>query len=107
MTATERRRLVEDNLDLLDIFAGRMAKGQRLLPEEEEDLRQDGYFGLAAAAERFDQDLGVKFRTYAARRIFGAMLDARRDGDLISKQARTRIGKLNTAIDAFRARRGR
>src|SRR5574339_831809 len=44
------------------------------------DLVQDGVLGLIDAAHRFDEDRGIKFETFAERRIRGAMIDAlRRD----------------------------
>jgi RNA polymerase sigma factor for flagellar operon FliA len=44
------------------------------------DLVQDGVLGLIDAAHRFDEGRGIKFETFAERRIRGAMIDAlRRD----------------------------
>ena len=44
------------------------------------DLVQDGVLGLIDAAHRFDEDRGIKFETFAERRVRGAMIDAlRRD----------------------------
>jgi RNA polymerase sigma factor for flagellar operon FliA len=42
------------------------------------DLVQDGVIGLIDAAERFDAGRGIKFETFAERRIRGAMIDALR-----------------------------
>jgi RNA polymerase sigma factor for flagellar operon FliA len=44
------------------------------------DLVQDGMIGLIDAARRFDEARGIKFETFAERRVRGAMIDAlRRD----------------------------
>src|SRR5215468_1176600 len=44
------------------------------------DLVQDGVIGLIDAANRFDEGRGIKFETFAERRVRGAMIDAlRRD----------------------------
>ena len=44
------------------------------------DLVQDGMLGLIDAAHRYDEDRGIKFETFAERRVRGAMIDAlRRD----------------------------
>jgi RNA polymerase sigma factor for flagellar operon FliA len=44
------------------------------------DLVQDGVLGLMDAAHRFDESRGIKFETFAERRVRGAMIDAlRRD----------------------------
>lgn len=40
-----------------------------------QDLRQAGFFGLMDAASKFDPSRGVKFATYATRRIIGAAID--------------------------------
>src|SRR3954463_13984592 len=40
------------------------------------DLVQDGVIGLIDAAHRFDEARGIKFETFAERRIRGAMIDA-------------------------------
>jgi RNA polymerase sigma factor for flagellar operon FliA len=42
------------------------------------DLVQDGVIGLIDAAHRFDESRGIKFETFAERRIRGAMIDALR-----------------------------
>ena len=44
------------------------------------DLVQDGMIGLIDAVRRFDESRGIKFETFAERRVRGAMIDAlRRD----------------------------
>ena len=44
------------------------------------DLIQDGMIGLIDAAHRYDEKRGIKFETFAERRVRGAMIDAlRRD----------------------------
>ena len=42
------------------------------------DLVQDGVIGLMDAAHRFDEARGIKFETFAERRVRGAMIDALR-----------------------------
>ena len=44
------------------------------------DLVQDGMIGLIDAANRFDEKRGIKFETFAERRVRGSMLDALRKG---------------------------
>jgi RNA polymerase sigma factor for flagellar operon FliA len=44
------------------------------------DLVQDGVLGLIDAAHRYDEKRGIKFETFAERRVRGAIIDAlRRD----------------------------
>ena len=42
------------------------------------DLVQDGMIGLIDAAHRFEERRGIKFETFAERRVRGAMIDAMR-----------------------------
>ena len=44
------------------------------------DLVQDGMIGLLDASHRFDESRGIKFQTFAERRVRGAMIDALRRG---------------------------
>ena len=44
------------------------------------DLVQDGMIGLIDAANRFDEKRGIKFETFAERRVRGSMIDALRKG---------------------------
>lgn len=62
--------LVEQNLDLVDPIARRIAK---TLPAcfEVQDLQQAGRLGLLDAAAKFDRHRGVPFRAYAQKRILG------------------------------------
>src|SRR6187455_3396610 len=78
MTAAQSRRIVA-GLPFVDALARRMAS---TMPHSIDvgDLVQDGVIGLIDAAHRFDEGRGIKFETFAERRIRGAMIDAlRRD----------------------------
>jgi len=57
---------------------------------EECDLCSDGVFGLRDAITRFDPRRGIKFETFAARRVRGAMIDAMRERDWMSRLQRRR-----------------
>jgi RNA polymerase sigma factor for flagellar operon FliA len=74
---TERDRLVEQHLSLVQAIAGKLKRslGRSL---EFEDLVGYGSKGLVEAAERFDPTQGVTFTTFAYYRIRGAMLDGLR-----------------------------
>jgi RNA polymerase sigma factor FliA len=73
--ATQER--VEAGLPFVEALARRMAA---TMPHSIDlsDLVQDGVLGLIDAAERFDETRGIKFETFAERRIRGAMIDALR-----------------------------
>ncbi len=66
------------------------------LPDEVdiEDLMSAGIFGLMDAIDAFDLDRGVKFETYCAPRIRGAILDELRSMDWVPRLVRHRTGKV-------------
>jgi RNA polymerase sigma factor FliA len=74
--AHESQRVVA-GLPFVEALARRLAAS---MPHSIEigDLVQDGVLGLIDAAHRFDEDRGIKFETFAERRVRGAMIDALR-----------------------------
>jgi RNA polymerase sigma factor for flagellar operon FliA len=78
VAASQNRRIVA-GLPFVEALARRMAAS---MPNSIDigDLVQDGVLGLIDAAHRFDEERGIKFETFAERRVRGAMIDAlRRD----------------------------
>jgi RNA polymerase sigma factor for flagellar operon FliA len=66
------------------------------LPDEvdHDDLVSAGVFGLMDAIEAFDLKRGVKFETYCAPRIRGAMLDELRNMDWVPRLVRSRAQRI-------------
>src|SRR5271165_3224608 len=66
------------------------------LPSEVEldDLISVGVFGLMDAIAAFDPQRGIKFETYCAPRIRGAILDELRSMDWVPRLVRSRANKL-------------
>lgn len=79
------------------------------LPDEVEldDLMQAGIFGLKDAIESFDLARGVKFETYCAPRIRGAILDELRSMDWVPRLVRSRSHKLDQATKQLEMELGR
>jgi RNA polymerase sigma factor for flagellar operon FliA len=78
LEASQRERIAA-GLPFVESLARRVASS---MPHSIElgDLVQDGMLGLIDAACRFDEGRGIKFETFAERRVRGAMIDAlRRD----------------------------
>jgi RNA polymerase sigma factor FliA len=69
------------------------------------DLVQDGVIGLIDAAHRFDEARGIKFETFAERRIRGAMIDALRK-DAWPRGVRRQRRELEAAREALRREHG-
>jgi len=59
-----------------------------------EDMINVGVIGLIDAIEKYNESLGVKFRTYAEYRIRGAMLDELRKFDWVPRSMRDKIKAL-------------
>src|SRR6478735_1264913 len=105
---TERLRniLMENYLHLVRYNAERI---HVKLPGEVEldDLMSAGIFGLMDAINAFDLDRGVKFETYCAPRIRGAILDELRSMDWVPRLVRSRAAKLDTASKQLEVELGR
>jgi RNA polymerase sigma factor for flagellar operon FliA len=69
------------------------------------DLVQDGMLGLIDAANRFDDTRGIKFETFAERRVRGAMIDALRK-DAWPRGIRRQRRELEAAREALRRELG-
>jgi len=101
-----RNRLMEHYLRIVKSTAERLyAK----LPDEVEldDLISAGTFGLMDAINSFDLSRGVKFETYCAQRIRGAILDELRSMDWVPRLVRARAHKVEGASSALQMELGR
>jgi RNA polymerase sigma factor for flagellar operon FliA len=95
---------VESSLPFVEALARRMAA---TMPHSIDlsDLVQDGVIGLIDAAHRFDDSRGIKFETFAERRIRGAMIDALRK-DAWPRGVRRVRRELEAAREKLRASLG-
>jgi len=95
---------VEAGLPFVEALARRMAS---TMPHsiDVSDLVQDGVIGLIDAAHRFDDSRGIKFETFAERRIRGAMIDALRK-DAWPRGVRRVRRELEAAREKLRASLG-
>jgi len=106
---TDTEGLLEQTLN--DSLAGVKFLASRLanrLPAhvDVEDLIQVGLMGLLQCAQRYDSERGVKFQTYANRRVQGAMLDYLRSLDWRPRSVRKRSRRLAQAVAAVEQRTG-
>jgi RNA polymerase sigma factor for flagellar operon FliA len=95
---------VEASLPFVESLARRMAAS---MPHSIDvgDLVQDGVLGLIDAANRFDADRGIKFETFAERRVRGAMIDALRK-DAWPRGVRRQRRELEAAREQLRRELG-
>ncbi len=79
------------------------------LPDEVdvEDLMSAGIFGLKDAIDAFDLERKVKFETYCAPRIRGAILDELRSMDWVPRLVRSRTSKVEQARQQIEKATGR
>jgi RNA polymerase sigma factor for flagellar operon FliA len=103
VAASHNRRIVA-SLPFVEALARRMAAS---MPNSVDvgDLVQDGVLGLIDASHRFDEDRGIKFETFAERRVRGAMIDALRR-DAWPRGVRRQRRELDAAREALRRELG-
>ena len=101
-----RNTLMERYLFIVKYNAERI--GAKLPDEvDSDDLVSAGVFGLMDAIDAYDLERGVKFETYCAPRIRGAILDELRSMDWVPRLVRSRAHKLARAARELEATLGR
>ncbi|MBL8880354.1 MAG: FliA/WhiG family RNA polymerase sigma factor [Phycisphaerales bacterium] len=101
-----RNQLIEHYLYLARCIAERI--GAKLPDEVEvDDLMSAGIFGLMDAIDAFDLERGVKFETYCAPRVRGAIFDELRTMDWVPRLVRHRAHQLENATRALEIELGR
>ena len=74
---------------------------------EVDDLIQAGMMGLLDAINRYEDNHGAQFETYAVLRIRGAMVDELRANDWMPRSTRSNMKKVESAMTALQQRLGR
>ncbi|GHU60817.1 RNA polymerase sigma factor WhiG [Clostridia bacterium] len=74
---------------------------------EYDDLVGYGVFGLLDAVDKFDNDKGVKFETYASLRVRGAIIDNIRRMDWVPRSLRQKSKQLEQTFQELEAMLGR
>jgi len=101
-----RNLLMESFLPIVKYNAERI--GAKLPDEiENDDLISAGIFGLMDAIDSFDLGRGVKFETFCAPRIRGAILDELRSLDWVPRLVRRRANELERVSRELQATLGR
>src|SRR6202000_1825308 len=72
-----------------------------------DDLIQAGMIGLMDAANRYKEDQGAQFETYASQRIRGAMLDELRANDWLPRSMRKSSREVESAVHKVEQSLGR
>src|SRR4051812_30792083 len=88
-SVTNRNRIVERYMDVVDVLVRKFTR--RLSTADADDLRSAGFVGLIEAVERFDIGRGWEFKTFAGYRVRGAIIDACRQSDPLTRRGRDRF----------------
>ncbi|BCR06615.1 DNA-directed RNA polymerase sigma-70 factor [Desulfuromonas versatilis] len=104
--ALDRERLIKAHLSLADFLVERMAC-QVPSYMTRDDMHSAAMVGLFEAANRFDPGKGILFKTFAERRIRGAILDEARRMGWFSRSLRDKQSSIADTIDDLENRLGR
>ncbi len=74
---------------------------------EIDDLMQAGMIGLLDASDKFQDNQGAQFATYAGQRIHGAIMDELRGSDWVPRSVRKQMREIETAIHYLEQKLGR
>ena len=104
--ALHREALVLQHLPQVRLIAKRI---HDRLPQHIslDDLISAGVVGLIEAIDHFDPSLNVQLKTYAERRIRGAIMDSLRELDWAPRETRKKAKLIEAAIHQVKQRLGR
>ena len=102
-----RNRLIDRYFYLVEWHARKISQRFTSSVVDHEDLVSAGFFGLLQTFDSFDPERGVRFETYSAARIRGAMTDELRRLDPVPRLMRLMEGKRNRATTQLQNRLGR
>lgn len=106
MPAADREQLILQHIPLVRYLVGRMVAK---LPQhiDPQDLTSTAMIGLINAADRFDPDRGVLFKTFAEQHIRGTILDELRSYDVLSRSMRDKYKRLERELRQLENQLGR
>ena len=102
----DRTTLIRDHLNLVDIIVGRMVTQVPSFMNRD-DMRSAGMMGLIDAANKFQPEKKILFKTFAEYRIKGAILDDMRKLDWFSRSLREKQNRLSRTMAELERKLGR
>lgn len=103
---SDKNDLLTEHAQLVKKLAHQMKA--KLPPSVEvDDLIQAGMIGLMDAINRYEENHGAQFETYAVQRIRGAILDELRSSDWMPRSMRQNMRKVEVAMNTLQQRLGR
>ncbi|MDK2847407.1 MAG: polymerase sigma factor FliA [Desulfuromonadales bacterium] len=104
--ADEKDRLIKSHLHMVSFLTERMVSQVPAFMTRE-DIASAAMVGLVDAANRFKPSMGVLFKTFAEKRMRGAVLDEVRRMDWFSRSLRQKQSRVCQAIEDLERRLGR
>jgi RNA polymerase sigma factor for flagellar operon FliA len=102
----DKNSLLTEHMPLVKRLAHQMKA--KLPPSVEvDDLIQAGMIGLLDAINRYEENHGAQFETYAVLRIRGAMVDELRSSDWMPRSTRANMRKVEQAMASLQQQLGR
>ncbi len=102
----DRDQLIRAHLPLVNFLVERMVTQVPAFVNKDE-ICSAAMLGLVDAANRYDPSKGVQFKTFAERRIRGAVLDEVRRMDWFSRSLREKHARLARTIERLERKLGR
>ena len=96
----QREHLIVNNLSLVRHILGRLSAR---LPHgmDLDNLEAAGVLGLVEAANRFEPDRGIRFKTFAYTRIRGAIYDELRRNSPFPQELLEKIARIRKLLQAL------
>ena len=106
LTEEEKNKIVKEYLPQVKIWASR---AKSTLPEsvDIDEIYSAASLGLIECLDKFDKSRNISFGTYVEHRVKGAILDALRGMDFLSRGARSKLKMVEAAIQELRHKLGR
>lgn len=106
LTEEEKDKLVKEYLPQIKIWTMR---AKSTLPEsvDIDEIYSAASLGLIECLDKYDKSRNASFHTYVEHRVKGAILDALRSLDFLSRNARGKVKALETAMDELGRELGR
>jgi len=101
-----RESLIVGHLPLVKYLVGRIVP--QLPPHvDTDDLMSAAMIGLINAADRYDPNRGVLFKTFAEQHVRGTIIDELRSNDVLSRSMRDKYKRLEREVTSLEHRLGR
>ena len=102
----DRDELIIEHLPLVKYLVGRIVP-QLPAHVDSQDLMSAAIIGLINAADRYDPERGVLFKTFAEQHVRGTILDELRSYDVLSRSMRDKYKRLEREVVSLEHRLGR